>query len=33
MSAIHPMIRNILSHANRETWQKSIDLADEALAA
>ena len=33
MSAIHPMLRNILSLANRETWQKSIDLADEALAA
>jgi glutamine---fructose-6-phosphate transaminase (isomerizing) len=33
MSDTHPMLRNILSLANRGTWQKSIDLADEALAA
>ena len=33
MTVVHPMLRNILSLADPGTWQKSIDLADEALAA
>jgi len=32
MNSTHPMLTNILSLANTATWQKSIDLADEALA-
>jgi len=31
MNAIHPMLTNILALANPATWQRSIDLADEAL--
>ena len=33
MTVVHPMLRNILSLADRETWQKSIDLAEQALSA
>jgi fructoselysine-6-P-deglycase FrlB-like protein len=33
MSMVHPMLRNILSLADRGTWQKSIDLAEQALSA
>ena len=33
MTATHPMLTNILSLADPGTWQKSIDLADEALSA
>jgi glucosamine 6-phosphate synthetase-like amidotransferase/phosphosugar isomerase protein len=32
MNTIHPMLTNILSLDNPGTWQKSIDLADEALS-
>lgn len=31
MNAIHPMLTNILALANPATWQRSIDLADDAL--
>ena len=31
MNAIHPMLTNILALADPATWQRSIDLADEAL--
>ena len=31
MTVVHPMLRNILSLADPGTWQKSIDLADEAF--
>jgi hypothetical protein len=30
MTAAHPMLTNILSLADPATWQKSIELADEA---
>jgi glutamine---fructose-6-phosphate transaminase (isomerizing) len=33
MTVVHPMRRNILSLADRGTWQKSIDLAEQALSA
>jgi glucosamine 6-phosphate synthetase-like amidotransferase/phosphosugar isomerase protein len=33
MTEIHPMLRNILSLTDPRTWQKSIELADEALSA
>lgn len=33
MTVIHPMLRNILSLADQGTWQKSIDLAEQALSA
>jgi len=33
MNTVHPMLTNILTLADRDTWQKSIDLADEALSA
>jgi glucosamine--fructose-6-phosphate aminotransferase (isomerizing) len=33
MNTVHPMQTNILSLADPATWQKSIDLADEALSA
>src|SRR5262245_47425149 len=32
MNAVHPMLTNILALADPATWQKSIDLADEALS-
>jgi glucosamine--fructose-6-phosphate aminotransferase (isomerizing) len=32
MNAIHPMLTNILALADSGTWQRSIDLADEALS-
>jgi glutamine---fructose-6-phosphate transaminase (isomerizing) len=32
MNAMHPMLTNILSLGNPDTWQKSIDLADDALS-
>ena len=32
MSEMHPMLQNILSLADRGTWQKSIDLAEQALS-
>ena len=32
MNSIHPMLANILTLADPATWQKSIDLADEALS-
>jgi glutamine---fructose-6-phosphate transaminase (isomerizing) len=31
MNSVHPMLTNILAIANPATWQKSLDLADEAL--
>ena len=33
MNSVHPMLTNILALADPLTWQKSIDLADEALAS
>src|SRR5215216_4637988 len=32
MNAVHPMSTNILALAEQRTWQKSIDLASEALS-
>jgi glutamine---fructose-6-phosphate transaminase (isomerizing) len=32
MNSVHPMLANILTLADQTTWQKSIDLADEALS-
>src|SRR5688500_10428420 len=32
MNTVHPMLTNILSLADPRTWQKSIDLVDEALS-
>ena len=32
MNTVHPMLTNILALADSATWQKSIDLADEALS-
>jgi glucosamine--fructose-6-phosphate aminotransferase (isomerizing) len=32
MNTVHPMLTNILSLGEPETWQKSIDLADKALS-
>jgi len=32
MNSVHPMLTNILAIADPATWQKSIDLADEALS-
>src|SRR5688500_11817399 len=32
MNAMHPMLTNILSLGNPDTWQKSIDLSDDALS-
>ena len=32
MNTVHPMLTNILALADMATWQKSIDLADEALS-
>jgi fructoselysine-6-P-deglycase FrlB-like protein len=33
MNSVHPMLTNILALGDPVTWQKSIDLADEALSA
>ena len=33
MTAVHPMLKNILALADQGTWQKSIDLAEQALSA
>jgi len=33
MNSIHPMLTNIRALAEPSTWQKSLDLADAALAA
>lgn len=33
MAAEHPMMRNILSLADRSTWQRSIDVGDDSLTA
>ena len=33
MTVVHQMLRNIQSLADPETWQKSIDLAEESLSA
>jgi glucosamine--fructose-6-phosphate aminotransferase (isomerizing) len=32
MNAVHPMLTNMLALGNTAEWQKSIDLADEALS-
>jgi glucosamine--fructose-6-phosphate aminotransferase (isomerizing) len=32
MNPVHPMLTNILALADPTTWQKSIDLADEAIS-
>src|SRR5574341_403713 len=32
MNVIHPMLKNNLALADPATWQKSVDLADEALS-
>jgi glucosamine--fructose-6-phosphate aminotransferase (isomerizing) len=32
MNAVHPMLTNILALADQASWQKSIDLANEALS-
>lgn len=33
MNPVHPMLTNILALADRASWQKSIDLAEEALSS